>query len=93
MTAGQLREWMSYYAMEPWGEERADLRAGIVASTVANVHRGRAHAFRPADFMPRFGEPARRQSPQAMLAVLRAAAEAARAGIEARGRAGRVSGS
>ena len=49
---------MAYYGLAPFGEERADLRAGIVASTVANANRDatrRAQAFEPSDFMPQFG--------------------------------------
>ena len=43
--------------MEPQGEERADLRAGIVASTVANTNRGKGKkAFEPVDFMPKFDQ-------------------------------------
>ncbi|WP_444541694.1 phage tail assembly protein T [Andreprevotia chitinilytica] len=39
--------------MEPWDEERADLRAGIVASTLANCHRAEGiDPFTPLDFMP-----------------------------------------
>ncbi|MCX7899906.1 MAG: hypothetical protein N2444_07485, partial [Methylocystis sp.] len=35
------------------GGERLDLAAGIVAATIANVHRGKnVEAFKPADFMP-----------------------------------------
>lgn len=50
------REWQTYATIEPFGDERADLRAGIVASTIANClarKKGRP-AFRPADFMPLF---------------------------------------
>ena len=46
--------------MEPWGPERADLNAGIIASTVANCHRNseaKPEPFTPADFMPRYSEP------------------------------------
>ena len=32
----ELGEWMAYYRLEPWGEERADIRAAIVARTVAS---------------------------------------------------------
>lgn len=49
---------MAYYELEPWGERRADLRAGIVASTIANVNRDpkrRAKAYAPEEFMPREG--------------------------------------
>lgn len=52
-----VTEWMVFYGLEPWGEERADLRAGIVASTVANVHRAPGSAPLTADeFMPRYDE-------------------------------------
>ena len=43
--------------MEPRGEERADLRAGIVASTIANANRDpkKGKPFKAEDFMPKFG--------------------------------------
>jgi inner membrane protein involved in colicin E2 resistance len=48
-----LTEWEIYAAIEPWGEERADLRAGIIASVIANVNRGKGQkAFTPQMFMP-----------------------------------------
>jgi len=63
MPERELSEWMAFAHLEPFGEARADLRAGIIASTIANVHRGkRSKAFKPEDFVPRFdssdhGEP------------------------------------
>lgn len=54
MTSRELLEWQVYYGIEPFGEERADLRAGIIASTIANCQ-GRKKgkpAFKPVDFMP-----------------------------------------
>lgn len=46
---------MAYYKIEPFGEERADLRAGIIASVIANANRdSKRKAFEPKDFMPRF---------------------------------------
>ncbi len=65
-----LYEWIAYAEIEPFGEERADLRAGIVASTMANINRQKGKpAYKPQDFMPKFGkqEP---QSWQSMLAVV-----------------------
>lgn len=55
LTSRQITEWLAYYDLEPWGETRADLRAGIVASTLANCHRDpkqRPEAYRAVDFMP-----------------------------------------
>jgi len=50
------REWQTYAAIEPFGDERADLRAGIVACTIANclARKKGKPAFKPADFMPLF---------------------------------------
>ena len=55
MTSGQFTEWQAYFAEDPWGEERADLRSGILASLFAEAHRDaakRPEPFRPVDFMP-----------------------------------------
>lgn len=55
MTWEQFVGWMRYYAQEPFGEERADIRSGIVASVIANANRDskrRPKPFKPQDFMP-----------------------------------------
>lgn len=60
IDAHEFAEWLAYYALEPWGEERADLRAGIIASTVANGSRDakkRPRPFRATEFMPQFDRP------------------------------------
>jgi hypothetical protein len=33
MSGRELTEWMAYDSLEPFGDQRADLRAGIVAAT------------------------------------------------------------
>ena len=53
MGSDELTEWMAYYQLEPFGDYRADYRSGVVASTLANVHRSKdANPFKPEDFMP-----------------------------------------
>jgi hypothetical protein len=48
-----LTEWQIYESIEPFGEQRADLRAGIIASVIANVNRGKGQKpFTATDFMP-----------------------------------------
>jgi hypothetical protein len=43
---------MAFYAMEPFGEMRGDLQAGIVASTVVNMFGDRkGKAVNPGDFV------------------------------------------
>ena len=55
ISSRDFAEWMAYSRLEPWGEERADLRAGIVASTIANSNRGKGQKpFKVADFLPSF---------------------------------------
>jgi len=48
----ELAEWMAYYALDPWGCQRDDLQAGIIACTIANANSGKGRAFQPIDFMP-----------------------------------------
>lgn len=60
LDADEFHEWMAFYAIDPWDEQRADLRAGVIASVIANVNSKRAK-FKPSDFMPRY-EPKRRRS-------------------------------
>ena len=69
----RFTEWQAYYEIDPWGEERADLRAGIIASTIANVHRDpKKKAFTFGDFMPDFDpKPKPRQTPVQMFNMLK----------------------
>lgn len=55
LSAYQLSEWMAYFEVEPWGEERADVRSGLICSVLANLNRDNARNPRPysaLDFMP-----------------------------------------
>ena len=70
----ELSEWMAYYQLEPFGNVREDLQAGIVASTIANVNRGKNDkAFQPSDFMPFMEKP--EQTVDDMKAVMDAIAK------------------
>lgn len=72
VTAWQVMRWAEYGQCEPWGEERADLRAGIIAATMANTVRNKSHRpYRPADFMARF-EKKPDQDPAEMKATIMA---------------------
>lgn len=73
-----FREWTTYAALEPFGETRADLRAGIIASVYANANRKKnSRAFKPKDFMPTWGPS--RQSTDDMIEQATRAAKAAQA--------------
>ncbi len=53
MTSSELAEYMAYDQIEPIGEARADLRAGILASTFVNHGASPPRRpVKPVDFMP-----------------------------------------
>ena len=68
----QFTEWQAEYELDPWGDERADLRCGIIACTIANVNRGKGQrSLKPGDFMPEFDKPIKERQTQAeMIAVM-----------------------
>jgi hypothetical protein len=55
LRPSELGQWAALFQLEPWGEQRADLRSAIVASVIANVNRDpkrKSEPFQPLDFMP-----------------------------------------
>ena len=58
MGSDEFSEWLAFYQLEPFGDLRGDYRSGVVAATLANVHRTKeSRAFRPEDFMPFLEQP------------------------------------
>ena len=48
----ELAEWMAYDSIDPIGEVRGDLRAALISSTMANIHRStKTRAYKLADFL------------------------------------------
>lgn len=64
---------MAFLSVEPHGEGRADLRAGIIASVVAQANAGKGKRFTPSDFMPDFERTSRRMSSTEMMANMQLA--------------------
>jgi hypothetical protein len=52
LDSRQLAEWEAFDQLEPFGDWRADLRAGIVAGTIARANG--AKRAKATDFIPRF---------------------------------------
>ena len=70
LTARQFAEWQQFYMMDPFGDQRADLRAGIIASALSNRWRGKhEQPLKPVDFMPYHKEP--EQTPEEIQRTLR----------------------
>ena len=82
MSSRELSEWKIYYELEPFGEERADLRQALTTSAVYNsIQAQTKHPkwTKPEDFMPFNGEtkeeprePGEAVSPDELKAKLRA---------------------
>lgn len=50
MDSEEFAAWLAFYSQHPFGDQRADWRAGVVASTMANMWGGKGK-FAPGDFM------------------------------------------
>lgn len=49
----ELSEWLAFYSIHPWGEERADLRQAVTSTVVANSLRGKnVRPYKIEDFLP-----------------------------------------
>jgi len=58
MDAEEFGLWGALYRIDPWGEERADLRTGILCTLVASALGGKkGKRYKPDDFMPKFDAP------------------------------------
>lgn len=52
MSFNELRAWESYYLVEPWGQLRDNMHAGLVAAAVSNPHRRKgSRALTHKDFL------------------------------------------
>ncbi len=82
MPARELDDWMAFAQIEPFGEARADLRMGILASVIANANRAKGgKTFEPSDFIPVFDaepEPELTEEGAALIAQFEANAAKAR---------------
>jgi hypothetical protein len=73
MSSREFSEWQAYFRLEPFGEDRADIRAALVASVVANVNRNpkkRPKAFAVKDFLLKFDQEQREQGWEQQLSLV-----------------------
>ena len=63
ISSAELAEWMAYYTVCPFGEERADFRQAITSMILANQWRGKnSKPAKLAQFMPFQIKPKRKQT-------------------------------
>lgn len=69
MTAREFASWEAFYRVEPWGEEREDLRMGIVCSVLSA---SRGQRSKPGDYIPQWwSAPKPAQTSDQILGVVR----------------------
>lgn len=54
VSSSEFTEWQAYFRLEPFGEQIADLRHGVLCALLANLKRDtsvRPAPFKPADFI------------------------------------------
>jgi hypothetical protein len=63
----QFQGWLAYATLEPFGEDRSDLRVGYAAARIAGIiaaSQGAKNAkFKPIDFMPQFDHAIQAKAP------------------------------
>ena len=71
MSAREFAEWMAYSQIEPWGEERADLRAALICKVLADINtpKGKQRA-KLEDFMLRFDREKSTQTTEEMIGTV-----------------------
>ena len=74
ISCPEFAEWKAYYRLDPHGEDRADLRMGILAMVLCKLLGKRGAAVKPETFMPKFAGK-RKQTPAEMWEILKQAAE------------------
>jgi len=69
MDSREFAEWMAYNSIEPFGDERADLRAALISCTMANLWSKKRHKLK--DFLFNF-KPKTIQTAQEIKSMLKA---------------------
>lgn len=71
MSAREFAEWMAYSQIEPWGEERADLRAALICKVLADINTpaGKQRA-KLEDFMLKFDRKPAAQTTEEMIGTV-----------------------
>jgi len=74
MSSRELTEWMVFYGIRPFGEDREDFRMGQICSTVAAPYTAKGHdPLAPKDFIP---EMQKAQTPKEAVTLIKAWARA-----------------
>jgi hypothetical protein len=87
MPASDFYEFMLYEQLEPFGDRRGDVQAGVIAATIANVNRSKStdRYFKPTDFIPDWEpKPVVQQTPEQIFNIMKIIQKRQNAIVEAR---------
>lgn len=66
IDSAEFAEWVAYHNLEPFSANRTDYILAVIASILANVHRGKgAKVYKPEDFIPQYTNERREPSDDA----------------------------
>ena len=85
IDSAEFSEWMAYYQLEPFGEERADLRNAQLCCLYANSKTKKGKRYKLKDFMPRFEKESPEDRNKRIRATLMAFAAAQNRMVKQRG--------
>lgn len=74
MGAAEYSSWCEYYRVEPWGSERDNLHAGIIAQQISRMIPSKKKPPSVSDFMLRPAEDRKVEETVKNLGILRAMA-------------------
>lgn len=67
----EFAEWIAYSRVEPWGEERADLRAALICKTLADINTPKGkRPMKLEDFLLKFDQEPKTQSTDEMIGTV-----------------------
>jgi hypothetical protein len=71
MSSMEFAEWLAYSQIEPWGEERADLRTALICKVSADINTpaGKPRA-KLEDFMLKFDQERKAQTTDEMIGAV-----------------------
>lgn len=76
MPSSEMTEWLAYYKLEPFGQERDNWHAALIASILANINRRKNAPATPiSEFMYKDRDSRKQAETQGFLAGLKALAK------------------
>lgn len=87
MSSKEFGEWIAYDGIDPGDPSRSDLRAALIACTVANTVKAKGRPYEIKQFLLRFDLPGRKTMQEVKTKLL-----AWKAGLQVKGR-GKKNGS